>query len=264
MTLKGSYQHPPSKCPVPSPLLRSRRLPHGPSPSSPVPPPKSRFSPLNPATLPLFFFLFLLILAPLTPHLVSWINLTTRPKSFSVSHSNFPTKFQGRGLGNTALPFGGSHSRWELWTPAWWASVSPPPCETWGRWVCLEAAFSKDQILLPSQQSCDSINQTLSFPCINPIILSHISVSARVTESHTVSIPPTMPPLLVWEINSHGFMSWKLFHQFPQTGRGCFPGFPLSMTHPHGPTSIPKHCNSLASCLPLAGDTSPLEPSSSL
>ena len=102
MILKGSYQYPPSKCPVPSPLLRPWRLPHGPSPSSPVPPPKSHFSPLNPAALPLFFFLFLLILAPFTPHLVSGINLTTRPKS-SVSHSNFLTKFQRRGLGKTGL-----------------------------------------------------------------------------------------------------------------------------------------------------------------
>ena len=66
--------------------------------------------------------------------------------------------------------------------------MSPPPWENWGRWFCLEAAFSKDQILLPSQQSCDSINQMLSFPCINPIILSHISVSVRVTES--ASHPP--------------------------------------------------------------------------
>ena len=66
----------------------------------------------------------------------------------------------------------------------------------------------------------------LSFPCINLIILSHISVSSRITESHRVSIPPTTLPLLVWETNSNGFMSWKVFHQFPQTGRGCFPGFP--------------------------------------
>ena len=101
MTLKGSYQHLLSKCPVPSPLLRSQRLPHGPSPSSPVAPPKSLLLFSQPSSLASFLFPFSFNLG--SSHLISWINLTTRPKSSSVSHSNFLTKFQRRGLGNPGL-----------------------------------------------------------------------------------------------------------------------------------------------------------------
>ena len=82
---------------------RSWRLPHGPPPSSPAPTPKSLLLSSQPSSLASFFSLFLLILSPLTPHLVSWINLTTRPKSSSASYFNFPTKFQSRGLGNTGI-----------------------------------------------------------------------------------------------------------------------------------------------------------------
>ena len=102
VSVKWHYQHPPSRCPPSSPLLDPKAYPMALPPAALHQYQKACFSPINPAALPLSFP-FLLILSPLTPHLVSWINLTTRPKSSSASYFNFPTKFQSRGLGNTGI-----------------------------------------------------------------------------------------------------------------------------------------------------------------
>ena len=87
-------------CPITTP--QTLKITPWPFPQQPCTTTKKPLLSSQPSSIASFFFLFLLILAPFTPHLVSGINLTTRPKS-SVSHSNFLTKFQRRGLGKTGL-----------------------------------------------------------------------------------------------------------------------------------------------------------------
>lgn len=205
--------------------------------------PASLLSSQQPSLLPFFFWH--LFCSHLSFYFVD--NLTTQLKFFfSVSHSNFPTKFQKWSGKYRAPCFGGLRTGESCeHSLVHWSSVSCPTCRTLGMCQYMSAGWLSPVSDPPNflivtfqkhQSDCiSSLCEILhGFPIALEIKSNHLLESYKTRKLfptcspvpfRTVDAPPTIPLCLGdtnLRLNSHGPLPCKVFHWIPRQGGVAF------------------------------------------